>query len=42
MLKVVGFEGGPCGGKTTSVAYTAEVARAAGIQAIVLPEVATE
>lgn len=42
MLKVVGYEGGPCGGKTSAIEYTVTAAQHKGVQTIVVPEVATE
>ena len=42
MLKVVGLEGGPCGGKTTAVEYIANSAHTLGIQTVVINEPATE
>lgn len=40
MLKVVGFEGGPCGGKTTAIDYVADNALCHDINTVIIPEVA--
>ncbi len=42
MLKVVGLEGGPCGGKTTALDYIADNALCYDIPTIIIPEVASQ
>ena len=41
MLKVVGLEGGPCGGKSTAAEYISDNARAFDIETVLVPEPAT-